>query len=141
MANQQKTTLTIEASVNASMEKVWKYWTEPNHIVNWNSAHPSWHCPKAEHDLKPGGKFSFRMEAVDGSFGFDFGGIYDVVTLHQYIEYTLGDGRKVKNTFTSDGKTTHIKSVFEAESENPIEMQQGGWQAILDNFKYYVENN
>lgn len=136
-----KTIITIEATVNAPIEKVWKYWTDTDHIVKWNSAHPSWHCPKAENNLKPGGKFSYRMEAVDGSFGFDFGGTYDVVTLHQYIEYTLEDERKVKNTFTSNGNTTVVKSEFEAESENPIEMQRDGWQAILDNFKKYVEES
>jgi uncharacterized protein YndB with AHSA1/START domain len=141
MTTQQKTVITVEADVNAPVEKVWEFWTGTKHIMKWNNASPDWHTPKAEYDLRPGGAFSIRMEAKDGSFGFDFGGIFDVVTPNQYLEYTLGDGRKVKTTLTSKENTTHVSESFDAESENPVEMQKGGWQAILDNFKAYTETN
>jgi uncharacterized protein YndB with AHSA1/START domain len=134
-----KTTITVEATVNAPAEKVWELWTSPKAITEWNSATPEWHTPRAEHDLKPGGSFNYRMEAKDGSFGFDFGGVFDEVNPPHYLEYTIGDGRKVKITFTANGDQTHISQSFEAESVNPVEMQQGGWQAILNNFKQYAE--
>lgn len=133
------TSLTVEANINAPIEKVWKTWTEPEHIMQWSNASDDWHTPKAENDLRAGGKFMSRMEAKDGSFGFDFGGIYTHVKPHELIAYTLGDGRKVTIWFTSEGNSTHIKEEFEAESENPLEMQQAGWQAILDNFKKHAE--
>ncbi|MEH7073601.1 SRPBCC family protein [Neobacillus drentensis] len=135
--NQPK--ITIQATVHAPVEKVWKYWTEPAHIKKWNSASEDWHTPIAENDLRVGGKFLSRMEAKDGSFGFDFGGIYDEVVLHELISYTLGDGRKVHIAFKGDEKATEIIETFDAETTNPIEMQQQGWQAILDNFKKYAE--
>lgn len=136
-----KTVVTVQNTVNAPIEKVWEFWSDPKHVVNWNTASPDWHSPKAENDLREGGTFSYRMEAKDGSFGFDFGGVYDVVKKHQYIEYTMGDGRKVKNTFTPNGNSVHVNVDFEAETANPIEMQQFGWQAILDSFKKYTESN
>ncbi|MGG9962764.1 SRPBCC family protein [Ferruginibacter sp. SUN106] len=141
METQNKAVLTIAATINAPVQKVWAYWTTPKDIIQWNAASDDWHTTKAENDLRVGGSFSSRMEAKDGSFGFDFGGVYDVVTTNEYIEYTLGDGRKVKINFTPAGDTTRIVSNFEAESQNPLEMQQGGWQAILDNFKKYTEAN
>jgi uncharacterized protein YndB with AHSA1/START domain len=141
METQEKTVITIENTVNAPVSKVWDYWTKPEHITQWNHASDDWHSPWAKNDLRPGGSFSARMEAKDGSFGFDFGGIYDVVTNHEYIEYTLGDGRKVKVNFTSQGNATRVVESFEAESTHSIEMQKGGWQAILDNFKKYTEAN
>ena len=131
--------ITVETTVQAPVEKVWKYWTEPTHITKWNSASDDWHTPYAENDLRVGGKFLSRMEAKDGSFGFDFGGIYDDVILHEVIAYTLGDGRKVKITFKGKENETEVIVTFDAETENPIELQQQGWQAILDNFKKYVE--
>ena len=134
-------TVTIEATVNAPVDKVWNYWTTPKHITQWNNATPDWHSPRAENDLKAGGRFNIRMEAKDGSMGFDFWGIYDVVKPHEYIEMTLGDDRKVKIYFKGSGNQTHIEETFEAEGENPIEMQRAGWQAILDNFKQYTETN
>ncbi len=137
----EKTTITIEAIVNAPIEKVWELWTGTQHIIKWNNASPDWHTPKAEHELKPGGKFVYRMEAKDGSFGFDFGGTFDVVNLNEYLESTLGDGRKVKITFKDVNGKTQIVETFEAEDQNPIEMQKGGWQAILNNFKTYAEKN
>ncbi|MFJ8259153.1 SRPBCC family protein [Peribacillus asahii] len=131
--------ITVETTVQASIEKVWKYWTEPTHITKWNTASDDWHTPFAENDLRVGGKFLSRMEAKDGSFGFDFGGIYDEVKLHEVITYTMGDGRKVKITFKGQENETEVIEIFDAEAENPIEIQQQGWQAILNNFKKYAE--
>ncbi|WP_066255245.1 SRPBCC family protein [Neobacillus drentensis] len=131
--------VTVKAVVNAPVEKVWEYWTEPKHITQWNNASDDWHTPVAENDLTVGGKFLTRMEAKDGSFGFDFGGIYDEVKLHEVISYTLGDGRKVTITFKGQGNETEVIETFDAETTNPVEMQQAGWQAILDNFKKYAE--
>jgi uncharacterized protein YndB with AHSA1/START domain len=141
MATQDKKVLTVENTINAPVEKVWEYWTKPEHIIKWNTPSDDWHTPRAENDLKAGGRFLSRMEAKDGSVGFDFGGVYDAVTKNEYIEYTIGDGRKVKIIFKSDGNKTKITESFEAENTHSIEMQQGGWQAILDNFKKYAENN
>jgi uncharacterized protein YndB with AHSA1/START domain len=131
--------VTVETTVQAPVEKVWEYWTEPTHIKKWNSASDDWHTPIAENDLRAGGKFHSRMEAKDGSFGFDFGGIYDEVKLHEVIAYTLGDGRTVKITFKGDDNVTEVMETFDAETENPIELQKQGWQAILHNFKKYTE--
>jgi len=133
--------ITVEANVLAPKNKVWDYYTNPEHITQWNFADPSWHCPEAENDMRVGGKYRARMEAKDGSFGFDFGGVYDAVKTNQLIEYTMGDGRKVTIQFTGKGNETKVVETFEAESTNPVEMQRGGWQAILDNFKKYAENN
>ena len=141
MQAQDKTVLTVEATINAPVEKVWAYLTQPQHIIQWTNASDDWHTPRAENDLKVGGSFTTRMEAKDGSFGFDFGGIYDEVTEYEYIEYTLGDTRKVKIIFTVNGKTTTVTESFETENQNPIEMQQAGWQAIMNNFKKYTEAN
>jgi uncharacterized protein YndB with AHSA1/START domain len=141
MATQDKQVLTVENTINAPVEKVWEYWTKPEHIIRWSTPSDDWHTPRAENDLKAGGNFLSRMEAKDGSVGFDFGGVYDAVTKNEYIEYTIGDGRKVKIIFKSDGNKTKITESFEAENTHSIEMQQGGWQAILDNFKKYAENN
>ena len=135
-----KTKVRIHATINAPIEKVWTAWNEPQHVTQWNSASEDWHSPKAENDLRPGGTFNYRMEAKDGSFGFDFAGVYDEVIPHEHISYTMGDGRTVQNVFTSTGGATEITSTFEAENENPIEMQRDGWQAILDNFKKYTES-
>jgi uncharacterized protein YndB with AHSA1/START domain len=134
-----KQMITINQSINSPIEKVWKYWTEPEHIKKWNSASEGWHTPYAENDLRVGGKFLSRMEAKDGSFGFDFGGIYEEVELYKVIAYTLGDGRKVRIDFAARDNSTEISMAFEAESSNPIEMQRSGWLAILDNYKKYVE--
>lgn len=134
-------TITVENTVNAPVEKVWKYWSKPEFITKWAHASDDWHTTRAENDLKVGGKFLSRMEAKDGSFGFDFGGEYTKVEEHKAIEYTMGDGRKVKIDFTPQDNATRVVETFEAESTNPIEMQRGGWQAILDNFKKYTENN
>ena len=131
--------ITVTTKVNAPVEKVWTLFNGPEHITKWAAASDDWHTTKSENDLRKGGKFTSRMEAKDGSFGFDFGGVYDEVRENEYIEYTLGDGRKVTIDFTPEGDSTAIVQTFEPESENPREMQQGGWQAILDNFKKYAE--
>ena len=136
----EATKVTVEATVDAPVEKVWKTWSEPHHIKNWCAASDDWHAPKAENDLRTGGAFSTRMEAKDGSFGFDFGGVYDNVKENELIEYTMGDGRKVDVKFSPAGDQTKVVETFEAEATNPVEMQRGGWQAILDNFKKYTES-
>ncbi len=132
--------ITIETTVNAPIEKVWSYWTSPDHITQWNAANEDWHTTKAENDLKVGGKFSSRMEAKDGSFGFDFGGTYTEVVTNEKITYTLEDDRKVSITFTQTPEGVNVVEVFEAETQNSEELQRSGWQAILDNFKRYTEN-
>ena len=134
-----KTVITVEATVNAPVEKVWECWGNPQHITQWCNASDDWHAPRAENDLRTGGKFSTRMEAKDGSFGFDFGGQYDEVKTNELITYTMDDGRKVKINFTALSDTTEVVESFEAEDENPVEIQRGGWQSILDNFKNYTE--
>ncbi|HWJ80177.1 MAG TPA: SRPBCC family protein [Niallia sp.] len=131
--------VTVETTVQAPVEKVWEYWNEPTHMTKWSHASDDWHTTFAENDLKVGGKFVSRMEAKDGSMGFDFGGIYDEVKLHEVISYKMGDGRKVKVTFIGQGQETKVIETFDAETSNPIEFQQQGWQAILDNFKQYAE--
>jgi uncharacterized protein YndB with AHSA1/START domain len=141
METQEKTIITVENTIDAPVEKVWEYWTKPAHITQWNNASADWHTPRAENDLRAGGNFNYRMEAKDGSFGFDFYGVYDAVTTNKYIEYTIGDGRKVKVTFSSKENKTKVTESFEAENEHPVELQRGGWQSILDNFKKYTEEN
>ena len=140
MKNEQST-ITVETTVTAPVEKVWTLWSQPEHITKWNSPSDDWHTPRAENDLRVGGNFTSRMEAKDGSFGFDFGGTYDAVRDNEHIAYTLGDGRKVTIDFTPDGDTTRVVETFDPESENTREMQQAGWQAILDNFKKYAERH
>lgn len=141
MTKSEKIKITVETTINTPVEKVWNYWNNPEHITQWCFASPDWHVPKAENNLKAGGSFTTRMEAKDGSFGFDFGGVYDEVITNQLITYTMDDARTVKITFTANNNTTKIIETFDAESENPIEMQKNGWQAILDNFKKYTETN
>lgn len=129
----------VETVVNAPIEKVWEYWVAPKHIVKWNNASEDWHTTETKNDLKIGGKFTSRMEAKDGSFGFDFGGVYTEVRLYEVTSYVLGDGRKVEINFINEENKTKIIENFEGENENPPEFQQMGWQAILDNFKKYSE--
>lgn len=134
------TVIKIENTIDAKSSKVWEAYNSPNHIIHWNFASDDWHCPSAETDLQPGGKYKARMEAKDGSFGFDFEAIYDEVLPHEKLEYTLLDGRKVVTTFSEENEKTKVVTEFEAENQNPAEMQKEGWQAILDNFKKYVES-
>lgn len=131
--------ITVKASIQSPVEKVWQLWTDPGHIVNWNHASEDWHSPRATNDLRKGGKFSSRMEARDGSRGFDFEGIYDQVVEPRLIEYTMSDGRKVKVEFLSRGDQTQVIETFDPEASNPVELQKQGWQSILNNFKKYVE--
>lgn len=134
--------INIDITILAPVEKVWSYYNEPKHITQWNFAHESWHCPSSENDLKVGGKFKNRMEAKDGSFGFDFEGTYDEVVLHEKILYHMEDGRVVEVLFNAiDNNTTQVKIAFDPESQNSAEMQREGWYAILNNFHKYVENH
>ena len=132
------TKVTIEATAPSSVEKVWDAWTKPEHIVQWNFASDDWQCPSASNDLRVGGTYTARMEAKDGSFGFDFEAVYDEVIQHKRISYTMGDGRKATTTFENEGGGTKVITTFDAESQNSIELQQQGWQAILNNFIKYV---
>jgi uncharacterized protein YndB with AHSA1/START domain len=131
--------ITVSTTVNAPIEKVWQYFTEPEHITKWNNASPDWHTPRAENDLRVGGRFLSRMEAKDGSEGFDFGGTYDEVVTHQVISYKMDDSRSVRVTFAADGDRTVVTETFDPENENPVEMQREGWQSILESFRAHVE--
>lgn len=135
----EKTLVTIETTVDAPVQKVWDAWTEPEHIMQWNAASDDWHTPSATNDLREGGTFTSRMEAKDGSMGFDFGGTYTKVIEHKQIDYTMSDGRTVSVMFDEHDGHTHITETFVAETENSVEMQRAGWQSILDNFKKYTE--
>lgn len=141
MENKEKTKITVSTSVNAKPEKVWKYWTEPQHITQWCTASADWHTPRAENDVTEGGRFVTRMEAKDGSMGFDFGGTNNIVREREYLSYTMDDGRTAEVIFTPVGSHVEITETFEAEDVNPVEMQRSGWQAILDNFKKHTEEN
>jgi uncharacterized protein YndB with AHSA1/START domain len=141
MGHDQQAPITVQTTVRAPVAKVWECWTLPEHVMQWNNAADTWHTPSATNDLRAGGSFVYRMEARDGSFGFDFGGTYDEVISNQVIRYTLGDGRKVSVRFEGKGEETKVEEVFEPEGMNPPEMQKTGWQAILDNFKRYTEGN
>ncbi len=136
-----KTKVTVQSTIQAPVNKVWKFWNEPEHIKQWAFASDDWHAPSASNDLKVGGRFSTTMAAKDGSFSFEFGGIYDEVDEHKSIKYTMDDGRTTEISFESADGDTKIVETFDAEDMNPVEMQQSGWQAILDNFKKYVESN
>jgi uncharacterized protein YndB with AHSA1/START domain len=135
------TKITIESVISASTKKVWDYYTLPEHITKWNFASDDWHCPKTENDLRVGGKLMSRMEAKDGSFGFDFEAIYDEVVNHKKISYNLTDGRQVITVFENQNGQTKVTTTFDAETQNSVELQRNGWQSILDNFKKYVESN
>lgn len=139
MQTTEKTLITVQTSISAPIEKVWNRWTSPEHIIHWNNASNDWHTPKAENDLRAGGKFLYRMEAKDGSMGFDFNGIYDEVKMNELIRYKIEGGRSVTVTFNGNGNETTVVETFEAENINSIELQRAGWQAILDNFKKYTE--
>jgi uncharacterized protein YndB with AHSA1/START domain len=132
--------ITVAATINADAEKVWEYYTSPQHIVNWNFADPSWHCPTAENDMRPGGTYKARMEAKDGSFGFDFEAVYSDVADGREFTYEFG-GRTANVRLENENGQTGISVSFDPETENPVEMQRAGWQSILNNFKNYVESN
>ncbi|CAN5469903.1 SRPBCC family protein [soil metagenome] len=135
-----RTPITVSTVVKAPIHKVWSSWTEPNHIMKWCHASDDWHAPYADNDVRRGGKFKTTMAARDGSVSFDFGGIYSNVELNKLIEYSMEDGRRVLITFYPTGDNTTVTEAFDAENENPIEMQRGGWQTILDNFKKHTES-
>ncbi len=133
--------ITIETMVTKPMRQIWEIWTLPEHIMNWNNASDDWHTPSAINDLRAGGSFNYTMAAKDGSFRFDFEGMYDEVILYRSIAYTLGDGRKVVIKFLEEPEGVRIIETFEAEDTFSKERQRSGWQAILDNFKRYAENS
>ncbi|PKA16389.1 SRPBCC family protein [Leptospira haakeii] len=133
--------ITIQSTIAADIKKAWDYYTNPQHIIKWNFATDDWQCPWAKNDMRPGGKYSARMEAKDGSFGFEFEAIYDTVVDQKNFAYTMGDGRKATVNFENKDNKTLVTVSFDPESQNPVEMQRGGWQAILDNFKKYTEAN
>ncbi len=132
--------IVVQALVNRPRQEVWQRFNLPEHITNWNFASDDWCCPRAENDLRVGGWLISRMEAKDGSFGFDFEGVYDVVEDDSRLAYTMPDGRQVETSFVDAGAATRVTTTFDAESENPADMQRAGWQAILDNFKRYAES-
>ena len=133
--------VTVTATVHADIKKVWDYYTKPEHITKWNFADPSWQCPSASNDMRVGGKYSARMEAKDGSFGFDFEAIYTEIVDGVRFTYGMPGGRQVAAVFSKAGDKTDVVVTFDPEEENPIEFQKGGWQAILDNFKSYTESH
>ncbi len=132
--------ITVATTIGAPIEMVWTCWTEPTHIMQWNNASPDWHTPYSENDARTGGNFKSTMAARDGSMSFDFEGVYSHVQPQKLIEYAMADGRKVKIEFQSNTDGVKVIESFDPESENSIELQRGGWQAILDNFKKYVES-
>jgi len=136
-----KTMITIEALVAGPPEKVWRLYTDPEHITGWNFASDDWCCPSADNDLRVGGLYRARMEAKDGSFGFDFEATYDEVKEPELLSYTIADGRPVTTRFEATDGATKVTTTFEAEGQNPAEMQRAGWQAILNNFKRYAEQS
>jgi uncharacterized protein YndB with AHSA1/START domain len=131
----------VKNTINASLDKVWNFWNSPEHITKWSFASPDWHTLYAESDLREGGKFKSTMAAKDGSMSFDFEGEFTLVSPNEALEYVMADGRKVEITFTETPNGVEIIESFDPETQNSEEMQRGGWQAILDNFKNYVENN
>ncbi len=141
MSPTETSIITVDVTIQAPIDKVWTYWTTPQHIRNWNFAIDEWHCPSAQNELIVNGSFNYRMEAKDGSMGFDFAGTYDEIIEKKSIGFSLDDGRKVKVTFIDNGADTQVVESFEPEKNNPTEMQQMGWQSILNNFKKYAENN
>ena len=139
MERQSKEVITVETVINAPVDKVWKYFSMPEHIVNWNRASNDWFSPKAENDFREQGGFNYRMEAKDGSFGFDFVGHYVKIVQNEYIEYNIADGRNVKIQFAPENKKTKLTERFKAETLQSLDRQKTGWQTILDNFKKYTE--
>ena len=133
--------ITVSAIINSPIIKVWQFFNEPQHITKWNQAADTWHCPASENDLKLGGKFKYTMSAKDNSFSFDFEGVYTQVDLYKQIDYVLADDRKVSVFFKEENNQTTVTEIFETENENTLELQQQGWQAILNNFKNYTEQN
>jgi uncharacterized protein YndB with AHSA1/START domain len=136
-----KNRITVECSIKSNLDKVWNYWTTPEQIIQWNNASADWHTPKASNDLKVGGRFCFTMAAKDGSFSFDLEGTYTEVIENKSIKYILDDDREDAVDFIAIGDMVEVVETFEAETQNTLELQQFGWQAILNNFKKLVETN
>ncbi|MFN8278248.1 MAG: SRPBCC domain-containing protein [Chitinophagales bacterium] len=134
------TKITVEAMVKADKNKTWACYTQPEHITKWNFADPSWHCPDATNDMKVGGVYHARMEARDGSFGFNFDAVYTAIAEGKSFTYEFG-GRTASVSFDEHNGETKVTIVFDPETQNPPERQQQGWQAILNNFKQYTESN
>lgn len=132
--------ITTQTFVRADRGTVWKCWTDPKHVVHWNAASDDWECPTAKSDLTEGGKFSYTMRAKDKSASFDFNGTYTKIEEGKSIEYVIEDGRKVSVNFEDAEEGVEVTETFDPENENPEEMQQAGWQSILDNFKRYTES-
>lgn len=132
--------ITVRAIVKSKIDLVWETYNNPNHVLHWNFASDTWHCPKASNHLIVGGSFTYRMEAKDGSFGFDFEGIYDAIEPRKFVKYHLADDRKVQVLFTKQAKQTLVDVTFDLETENTAELQRSGWQAILNQFKLYTES-
>lgn len=133
--------LTVQVILHSTIQTVWDYWTLPQHIMQWCQASADWHAPYAENDVNVGGKFKTTMASKDGSMSFDFEGIYTRVEMFKLIEYVLADDRKVKIEFITEGNIVRLIEHFDPENENALELQQTGWQAILNNFKSYLESN
>lgn len=131
--------ITVSTTVNASISEVWEKWTNPHHVMHWNFAHESWHCPEATNNLTIGGEFHYLMAAKDGSFQFDFWGTFQQIEREKYIKILLGDGREMEVLFEQTDCGVFVKEVFDPENQNPEDLQQQGWQAILHQFKKYVE--
>lgn len=131
--------ITIETVVKAKLSTVWEAWNNPDDIQKWNAASEDWHTTRSAVDLREGGKFTSRMEAKDGSMGFDFGGTYTRVVPRQLIEYRMDDGREVQVELAEREDGVLVRETFDAESQNPPDFQRAGWQSILDNFRRYVE--
>lgn len=132
--------ITIQVSVSVDKQKAWMYYTQPEHITQWNFADPSWHCPSATNKLTKGGRYLARMEARDGSVGFDFDAVYTDIREGEYFTYQFGD-RLATVSFKEDNGKTEVTVTFDPETENPVEIQKSGWQAILNNYKHYTETH
>jgi len=137
MASEGK--IEIESKINAELDRVWEYWTKPEHITKWNKASEDWLCPNAENDLKEGGKFKYRMESQDGKVGFDFAGTYKEVREKEKLTYELEDGRNAEVTFSEEDGNVMIKEILDTEDDNPVDQQEQGWKSILQSFKGYTE--
>jgi len=131
--------ISVSVVMAEPIERVWEAYTSPEEVVHWNFASDDWHCPKASGDLRVGGSFSHRMEAKDGSFGFDFEGTYTNIVENELIEYSFGD-RSARIEFSSEGDQVKVEVMFDPEDENSAELQKAGWQAILDNFARHVSS-
>ena len=131
--------ITVQSNIQAPIQKVWEYFTNPQHVINWNFAMPEWHCPSATNQLEVGGEFHYTMAARDNSMSFDFWGTYKKIEKEKNIQILLGDGRSMLVTFEMTDISTIITEKFEPEKENTVELQEAGWQIILDNFKRYIE--